>query len=499
MNQDRIYMCIDLKSFYASCECVLSGFDPLDEFLVVADMSRTEKTICLAATPALKSFGIPSRARLFEVIEKVKEINKERLYKIKNHQFKGEATSLSEAKTHPEYLINFHAATPKMSYYVSISNKIYSIYLKYFSSSDIHVYSIDEVFIDMTDYLKCLNYTPYELTKKIIKEILYETGITATAGIGTNLYLAKIAMDIVAKHMEAIDDVRIAYLDEDKYKKQLWNHTPLTDFWRVGGGIAKRLNKLGINTMGDICKASLGSDSDYLNEGKLFKEFGVNAELLIDHAWGIETATMEDIKKYRPRNKSLSKGQVLHCAYSFDKAYLVSKEMLEELCLELTKNNLLAKNISLYIGYDSEANKEYLGELEYDHYGRLTPKANHASIELESYTSSFSEILKSFELLFYNVCNENLFVRMINIGAYNFINTFDKIKKIQQLDLFTSYDEIIEKENKEEEKKNKALKNQKAILEIKEKYGKNSILKGMNLENGSTQKKRNEEIGGHKA
>lgn len=497
---NRIFMCIDLKSFYASCECVTLLKDPLDEFLVVADMSRTEKTICLAVSPALKSFGIPGRARLFEVISRVKEINKERLFKISDHNFKGETTSLKESILHPEYAINFHAATPRMSHYIKTSTKIYEIYLKYFSKDDIHVYSIDEIFADITDYLFALKLSPYELTKRIIKDILAETGITATAGIGTNMYLAKVAMDIVAKHINPDDGIRIAYLDEIEYRKKLWNHTPLTDFWRVGAGISKRLNMLGIETMGDIARASLANDDCYLNERLLFKEFGKNAELIIDHAWGYEPTLISDVKNYKPKNQSISTGQVLHCGYDFNKGLLVAKEMLEGLCLELTSKRILTRNISLYIGYDIDnIDDSFNGDIELDHYGRKAPKASHGGIDLGDYTSSFKEILPAFEILYYRVVDEKLLLRRINIIASDLIGEDDKIRKTVQLDLFTDYQEEEKKKEALRNKRARDLNNQRTINDIKTKYGKNSILKGMNLEEGATTIERNKQIGGHKA
>lgn len=498
--KNKIYMCIDLKSFYASCECVLAKMDPLDEFLVVADMSRTEKTICLAVSPSLKSFGIPGRARLFEVIKRVKEINNERLKHIKDHCFKGEATSLSMLKNNPDYAINFHAATPKMSYYINVSTNIYKIYLKYFSNDDIHVYSIDEVFIDITDYLYALKMTPYQLAEAVIKDILFETGITATAGIGTNLYLAKVAMDIVSKHINPTNGFRIAYLDEMEYRKRLWNHKPLTDFWRVGAGISRRLELLGLETMGDIARCSLGSDDEYFNERLLFKEFGKNAELLIDHAWGYEPTEIKDIKAYKPKDTSISTGQVLHCGYDFKKGLLVAKEMFEGLCLDLTAKKLLAKQFSLYIGYDNEnINDNYRGDIELDHYGRPTPKPTHGGFEIKDYSSSFKDLLPLFEMLYCRVAKENLIIRRINITASNLINENTKVKKRVQLDLFTDYNKLLLEEKKKEEAKIKSLNNQKTILMIKNKYGKNSIIKGMNLEDGATTIDRNMQIGGHKA
>ena len=383
-----VYICIDLKSFYASVECVERGLNPLTTNLVVADSSRTEKTICLAVSPSLKEFGIPSRPRLFEVVQKVKDINSKRA---KSSVLSGESCDINILKQFPELKLNYIIATPQMAKYIDISSKIYNVYLKYVSSDDIHVYSIDEVFIDITRYLKYLNKTPHEIVMLMIKDVLATTGITATAGIGTNLYLAKVAMDIVAKHIPPDEDgVRIAYLDEMSYRKKLWSHKPLKDFWRIGHGYVERLEKLGLFTMGDIARCSLGDNDDYYNEDLLYKEFGINAELLIDHAWGYEPTTMKDIKDYKPQSTSLSSGQVLQYGYDYNKGKVVVKEMMDNLSLDLVDKKLLTCNISLYIGY--EYNDNYKGLCEINYYGKKVPKSSHGSINLNDFTSSTKKL-----------------------------------------------------------------------------------------------------------
>ena len=390
MKCDKIYIAIDLKSFYASVECKERNRDPLTTNLVVADQSRTQKTICLAVSPALKKYGIPGRPRLFEVIQKVKEANSDRKWKAPNHTFTGASDDSEELCENPALEIDYIVASPRMALYMEYSTKIYNIYLKYIAPEDIHIYSIDEVFMDVTNYLAAYNLTPEELAMKMIRDVLQTTGITATAGIGTNLYLSKIAMDIVAKHIEPNKDgVRIARLDEMSYRKLLWNHRPLTDFWRVGGGYAKKLAENGLYTMGDIARCSIGKTNEFYNEELLYKLFGINAELLIDHAWGYEPCTMQDIKAYKPETNSVSSGQVLHCAYEFDKAKLVVKEMVDLMVLDLVEKGLVTDQIVLTIGYDIEnltdadRRRQYYGEITVDRYGRKVPKHAHGTANLK--------------------------------------------------------------------------------------------------------------------
>lgn len=492
----KSYICIDLKSFYASVECVRLNLNPLKANLVVADKSRTEKTICLAVSPSLKSFGIPGRPRLFEVIQRVKEINKERLKKSKN--FIGKSYDLDKLKN-LNLELDYIVATPHMRDYMSVSSKIYKIYLKYFSSEDIHSYSIDEVFIDATNYLKGYNMTAYDLTNKIIRDILKETGITATAGIGTNLYLAKVAMDIIAKKIEPDEyGVRIAILDEYKYRRLLWNHQPLTDFWRIGNGYAKKLNNLGLYTMGDIARCSLGGFYDRLNEDLLYNTFGVNAELIIDHAWGYEPCLMKDIKSYTPENNSYGMGQVLHCPYNYEKAKLVVKEMADQLSLDLVSKKLVTNQLMLLISYDIENVKNLnLEEIDLitDYLGRKIPKHANGTINIE-YTSSTNLIVKSFVRLFDNIVDKSMLIRKINLSSR--VYSKDKIvnkKSYEQIDLFSNK----KIEDHSNDKSEKELKAQKAIIDIKNRFGKNSVLKGMNLEKDATMKEKNEQIGGHKA
>ena len=505
---NRIYICIDLKSFYASVECVLRGLDPMVTNLVVADASRTEKTICLAVSPALKTFGLPGRARLFEVIQKLDEINKERLKHAPNRKFIEESYDLNELNNYPEYKISFLIAPPQMAKYIEISSKIYSVYLKYVAPEDIHVYSIDEVFMDVTNYLYALNMTPHELAKKMIKDVLNETGVTATAGIGTNMYLAKVAMDIVAKHIEPDSDgVRIAYLDEMLYRKRLWDHKPLTDFWRVGHGIANRLNKLGLETMGDIARCSIGKLDNYYNEEILYKEFGINAELLIDHAWGYEPTLISDIKAYRPKANSLSSGQVLSCGYTFDKALIIVKEMTELLSLDLVGKGLVTDQLVLHVGYDidnlsnEEIMKNYKGEIATDYIGRSVPKSAHGSINIDSYTSQTTILIKAIIALYKEIVDPILLVRRLNIAAVHLIpeSEINKRDGYVKISLFEDYEEKERKNKLIEEKRLKEKNLRQAIIGIKSKYGKNAVLKAMNLEEGATTRERNEQIGGHKS
>lgn len=496
---DKAYIAIDLKSFYASVECVDRGLDPLDANLVVADPTRTEKTICLAVSPSLKSYGIPGRARLFEAIQKVREINAQRRYKAPKHSFTHESYFHSELKSDPSAELAFITAPPRMAHYMEVSTRIYNVYLKYIAPEDIHVYSIDEVFIDATDYLKTYGMTPRELAMKMVLDVLETTGITATAGIGTNLYLCKIAMDIYAKHCEPDKNgVRIAELDEMSYRKILWDHRPLTDFWRVGRGISKKLEQHGLYTMGDVARCSVGRESDYYNEDLLYKLFGVNAELLIDHAWGWEPTEISDIKSYRPESSSLSSGQVLQEPYEFSKARLVLKEMADLLSLELVSKRIVTDQIVLTVGYDIESlNKSYSGAVETDRYGRKIPKTAHSSENIGRYTSSSKLICETAMSLFDRIVDKNLLVRRMYIVANHIITEKDAEKESEyvQLDLFSD----TKKQEAEENGLKKEKDMQRAILKIKSKYGKNSIIKGMNLKEGATALERNRQIGGHKA
>lgn len=500
----HIYIAIDLKSFYASVECIERKLDPLTTNLVVADSSRTEKTICLAVSPSLKQYGISGRARLFEVVQKVKEVNQQRLKQTFNYQFNGESYDDTELKEDPNLALSYIIAPPRMAFYMDYSAKIYQIYLKYVSSDDIHVYSIDEVFIDVTNYLKKDNITPKQLAMKIILDVLKTTGITATAGIATNLYLCKIAMDIVAKHIKPDKNgVRIAQLDEMRYRKYLWNHRPITDFWRIGKGYAKRLEKVGLYTMGDIARCSLGKMDEYYNEDLLYDIFGINAELLIDHAWGYEPCTMEDIKAYKPENNSIGTGQVLDCPYEFNKAKLIVKEMLDLLALDLVDKGLVTNQIVLTVGYDIEnlSKNKYRGEVMKDPYGRKIPKHGHGTANLERYTSSSKLIIDAVMKLYDRIINKNLLVRRINISANHVVDetTIKQKDEIVQMDLFTDYDALKKQKEQEAVALEKERKLQEATLKIKKKFGKNAVLKGMNLEDGAKTVERNKTIGGHKA
>ena len=493
----KTYICIDLKSFYASVECVERGLDPLKTNLVVADEERSEKTICLAVSPSLKKYGIGGRARLFEVNEKVKEINKIRKKQNNYKPFISKSFNDDELKKDKTKELSFIIAKPRMAHYIDASAKIYSIYLKYLSSEDLFVYSIDEVFADITNYLKYYKLSPKELTAQIINDVYKQTGITATAGIGTNLFLAKVAMDIIAKHTkEDKYGVRIAELDEMTYRKQIWNHKPITDIWRVGKGIASKLEKYGIYTMGDIAKCSIN------NEDLLYKLFGINAELLIDHAWGWEPCTIKSIKSYTPDSKCITSGQVLACPYDYQKTKLVIREMADLLALELTSKNLVTGKLTLTIGYDIQnINNNYQGEITTDFYGRKIPKHAHGTITLNYKTSSSKTIMNALVNLYDKIVNPKLLTKRINLMAVDVTN--EKLEegkaRYYQLDLFSDAEKqnnLLEDLKKEETKERKL---QGTLLNIKEKYGKNSILRLMDLEKDATTKKRNEQIGGHHA
>ena len=498
---DHIYIAIDLKSFYASVECVERGLDPLTTNLVVADESRTEKTICLAVSPALKEIGIPGRPRLFEVVQKVKVSNRQRQRSAPHREFAGSSSNSVELKANPALAIDYIVAKPRMAYYMEYSTRIYKIYTRFIAPEDIHVYSIDEVFMDVTHYLKTYEMTPHELSMKMIRAVLAETGVTATAGIGTNLYLSKIAMDIVAKHIPADKDgVRIAELDERSYRQQLWDHRPLTDFWRVGRGYARKLEARGLYTMGDIARYSLQDE-----EG-LYSMFGKNTELLIDHAWGWEPCTIADIKAYKPASNSISSGQVLQSAYDFTKARLVVREMTDALVLELVEKHLVTDQMELTVGYDienlsdPERRARYAGPVETDHYGRQVPKTAHGSINLRRQTSSSKLIIDAVMELYDRIVRPELLVRRMYVVANHLVDEGDvRPEAPQQLDMFTDYEAERQRQEAEDAALEKERRGQRAILEIKSKYGKNAILRGMNLLEGATAKDRNQQIGGHKA
>ena len=501
--KERTYIAIDLKSFYASVECRERGLDPMDTNLVVADESRTDKTICLAVTPSLKSYGISGRGRLFEVKQRVKEANAGRRHDAPGRRLEGSSHFFSELQANPELAIDFIIAPPRMAYYMEYSTRIYEVYMKYIAPEDIVVYSIDEVFMDVTDYLNTYKLSPHDLAMKIILDVLETTGITATAGIGTNLFLCKVAMDIVAKHIPADENgVRIAELDEMGYRKTLWAHQPLTDFWRVGRGIAKKLEENGMFTMGDVARCSVH------DEDKLYKLFGKNAELLIDHAWGWEPTTIEAIKAYRPSTNSLGSGQVLHQPYEPDKAKLVLREMADLLVLDLVDKGLVTDQIVVTVGYDienltdPERSKKYHGAIVKDHYGRQIPKHAHGTANLDGHTSSTKKIMCAVSELFDRIVDKNLLVRRLNIVANHVLPEADAPKKndgFVQFDLFTDYAALELKQERERAELEREKKMQKAMLTIKKKFGKNAILKGMNLEEGATAKDRNRQIGGHKA
>ena len=493
--EERCYIAIDLKSFYASVECVERGLDPLDTCLVVADESRTQKTICLAVSPALKAYGTGGRPRLFEVVQKVNDANR-----LRGHA--GKSYSARQLKENPDLAVDFLIAPPRMSHYIAFSTKIYEIYLRFVAPEDIHVYSIDEVFIDATEYIELYHLSAHDLAMKIIRTVLKETGITATAGIGTNMYLCKIAMDIKAKKMQPDKDgVRIAQLDEMSYRKELWNHRPLTDFWRVGPGIARTLALNGMFTMGDVARRSL------TNENLLYKLFGVNAELLIDHAWGWEPVTMAQVKAYRPDSKSISSGQVLQSAYTAEKARIVALEMADSVSYELIEKRLLTDQLVLTVGYDVESltnqniASQYRGTIHTDRYGRNVSTHAHGTINIETPTSSASVLIEKVAELYDMIINPKLLVRRLTLSINRLVSE-DDLKgqpAARQLSLFDDVEEIRRIEKTEKERQDKERRQQEAILRLREKFGKNVVLKGLNFADGATQKERNRQIGGHKA
>ena len=507
-NENHIYIAIDLKSFYASVECRERDLDPLTTNLVVADAERTEKTICLAVSPSLKVYGIPGRARLFEVVQRVKEVNQERLQKLPKRMFEGSSCFSDELKEHPELSVTYVTAKPRMALYMKYSTQIYDIYLRYIAPEDMHVYSIDEVFMDVTHYLNTYHMTAKELASKMILDVMQETSITATAGIGTNLYLCKVAMDIVAKHVAPdANGVRIAELDEMTYRKLLWSHRPLTDFWRVGHGYRKKLEEAGLYTMGDIARCSIGEERDYYNEELLYKMFGINAELLIDHAWGYEPVTIADIRGYKPETNSIGSGQVLHCPYDFEKTKLIVREMTDALVLDLVEKKLVTDQIVLDIGYDIEnltnpdIRKKYHGEVKADRYGRFVPKHAHGTANLDTKTSSTEKIMDTVLDLYERIVDKNLLVRRVYVTANRVVDehTVSNETEFTQMDLFTDYQALAEKQNAEQARMEKERRLQEVMLSVKKKYGKNAMLKGTNLQEGATMIDRNNQIGGHRA
>ena len=497
MENRRTYLAIDAKSFFSSVECVERGLNPLTTNLVVADMSRTEKTICLAITPSLKAYGLGGRARLFEVVQRVREVNNERRNHLPNYRFTGKSCFATELEAHPDWELDYIVAMPRMALYIKYSTRIYETYLKYIAPEDIHTYSIDEVFIDVTKYLATYKMTAHELAMTLIRDVLKTTGITATAGIGSNMYLAKIAMDIVAKHIPADKDgVRIAELDEMTYRRQLWSHRPLTSFWRVGTGIAEKLAVYGIDTMGKIARCSIE------NEELLYRLFGVNAELLIDHAWGWEPCTIDAIKAYKPESSSLGSGQVLTCPYDIKKARVVILEMADSLSLDLVDKGMVTDQLVINVGYDIESlsGNTFHGKITIDRYGRDVPKQSHGSINMKTYTSSSRQIMQAAGELFDRIANPTLLVRRLNITA-NHVVKENEVKKQEpvQLDFFTDYEQEKKKKRDSEEEQAKERNLQEAIIDLKKKFGKNAILRGLNFQEGATAMERNQQIGGHKA
>lgn len=504
----RTYLAIDLKAYYASAECVQRGLDPLTTNLVVADASRTEKTICLAVSPSLKAYGITGRPRLFEVVEKVREINARRQQAAPGRRFTGSSYLDPELKADPGLALTYLIAPPQMAHYIQCSSDIYAVYLKYVAPEDIFAYSIDEVFIDVTNYLDTYRLTPRELAMKMILDVLATTGITATAGIGTNLYLAKVAMDIWAKHCRPDrNGVRIAELNEMSYRKLLWNHRPLTDFWRVGRGYAKKLEGQGLFTMGDVARCSIGKSTEYYNENLLYKMFGVNAELLIDHAWGFEPCTMPAIKAYKPAAKSLGSGQVLECGYPCDKARMVVWEMADQLALDLVGQGLVTNQLTLTVSYDSDnlrdpmRRERYHGPVTRDHYGRAVPKHAHGTANLEEYTASCKRITGAYMDLFDRIVNRDLLVRRLTLTANRVMDegAIPSEPAMEQLELFTDFQAVRARKEAEAAELEREKQLQRAMLDIKSKFGKNAILKGTNLMDGATTMERNQRIGGHRA
>ena len=507
-EKNRSYIAIDLKSFYASVECIERGLNPMTTNLVVADAERSEKTICLAVSPSLKSHGISGRPRLFQVVQRINAINAERKCKAPGGRFTGSSFDDNVTASSPEYSVDYIVAPPRMAKYMEVSTEIYNIYLKYIAPEDIHVYSIDEVFIDATDYLKTYDMSPRELAMTMIKDVLDTTGITATAGIGTNLYLCKVAMDIEAKHIEPDKDgVRIAELDEMSYRRKLWDHRPLTDFWRIGKGYAEKLEKIGLYTMGDIARCSLGGPGEYFNEDMLYRMFGVNAELLIDHAWGWEPCRISDIKGYKPRNSSIGSGQVLHEPYTYEKAGIVVREMIDALSLDLVEKGLVTDQLVLNIGYDIAnlsdplLSAQYRGQVNTDRYGRSIPKHAHGTENLQRKTSSSQVLADAMMNLYRRITDKNLLIRRIAMSANRVTDEkcMEEKPEFQQLDFFTDYEALQQQMEEEKSRLQEERQMQETLLNIKKKFGKNAVLKGMSLQEGATARDKNNQIGGHKA
>lgn len=499
---DRTYIAIDLKSFYASVECIEHGLDPMTTNLVVADASRTQKTICLAVTPSLRSFGIPGRARLFQVVQKVREVDRERMERAPGHRLTGKSFSMPDLLSDPSLSLDYLVVPPRMALYMDYSARIYKVYMKYVAPEDIHVYSIDEVFMDVTAYLGPAGMTAPELARRIILDVQQTTGVTATAGIGPNLYLAKVAMDIMAKHSPADENgVRVASLDELSYRRLLWSHRPLTDFWRVGKGYARRLESRGLYTMGDVARCSIH------DEDLLYDLFGVNAELLIDHAWGWEPCTIADIKAYSPEFSSVGSGQVLQHPYSFEMARLVAREMADQLGLELVEKRLVTDRVTLTVGYDienlsnEEIRRQYRGPVATDSYGRKVPKAAHGTAKLDRQTSSSRQIMEAVCEVFDKVVDSRLLVRRMTVVAERVADEKEAGQRrvYEQLDLFTDPAEREAKETREREELARERKMQETVLDLKRRFGKNAVFKGLNLKEGATAKDRNGRIGGHRA
>ncbi len=500
MEKQRTYIAIDLKSFYASVECAERGLDPLTTNLVVADKSRTDKTICLAVSPSLKGYGVGGRPRLFEVVERVSQVNSIRLKSAPGGVFSASSYDDTRIRKDPSLKLDYIVATPRMARYIRYSADIYSIYMKYISPDDMHVYSIDEVFIDATDYLSLYGMSARELAMAMIHDVLSRTGVTATAGIGPNLYLCKIAMDIVAKHIPADEDgVRIAELDEMSYRRQLWDHTPLTDFWRIGPGYERRLTSHGLYTMGDVARCSLGEPSSYYNEDLLYSIFGINAELLIDHAWGIEPCTISDIKQYTPSAKSTGSTQVLSRAYSFEEARIIVREMTEGVVMELVEKGFVTSQFVLVLNYDS-SNTETSRKIVSDYYGRKVPEHAQGSVNLGGYTSSTKLITDKVEALYNSISDPSLSIRRVSVAAMDVIRKEDiPVNESEQLDFFTDYEERDRQRQEQKEKEEKEAKLQEAMLSVRKKFGKNSVMRAVSLEDAATFTERNGQIGGHKA
>lgn len=509
-EKEHVYIAIDLKSFYASVECVERGLGPLKTNLVVADKERTNKTICLAVSPSLKAHGLSGRARLFEVVEKVKGINEARRQTAPGRTLKGSSFDDDALKSDASLALDYIVAPPRMALYMQKSAQIYEIYLKHVAPEDIHVYSIDEVFMDITGYLSVARKSACAFASMLASDVFKATGITATVGIGTNLYLAKVAMDIVAKHMPpGPDGTRIAELDEMGYRKRLWAHKPLTDFWRVGRGISRQLETRGVFTMGDIALCSVASPDAPLNEDDLYSLFGVNAELLIDHAWGFEPCTLKDVKAYRPESNSLGSGQVLQRPYGYEETRVIVREMAEQLSLDLVEKSLITDQVVLTVGYDKtnlddrERASRYKGEVKIDHFGRCVPKHAHGTKHMGDFTSSSRLLVQAALSIFEEHVDPALLTRRVTITALHVMRE-EAVSSIpedpsEQLNLFVDQDRLDAERAREKEALDEENRRQKAIIAARKRFGKNAVLKGTNLKEGAMQRQRNKQIGGHRA